>query len=136
MSYAQNKPNIPNLEMSCGSNQKSGSSTSAPPSADKQNPDKGMIYIKVAFHFILPTKDISYDYTFGVPPIPISYTGPGNFTETSDGFGGSYNGFQFAEDMINAANAGLLTTLFVRYKILHWVVVITTQLLNYRLGIC
>ncbi|MCX7987170.1 MAG: M43 family zinc metalloprotease [Bacteroidales bacterium] len=47
-------------------------------------------YIRVNIHYMLRS-----------PSDPLY---PGNFTQTSDGLGNSYNGYQFAEDLINMAN--------------------------------
>jgi Pregnancy-associated plasma protein-A len=64
-------------------------------------------YIRVAFHYFLSEAPITRSYVDGCvqnPPITRTYIGPGNFTETGDGNGTNYNGFQRAEDVVELAN--------------------------------
>jgi hypothetical protein len=117
MSYSQQ---IPDIEMSCGSKQPSSKSANpAPPTSApvEFNADK-IVYIKVAVHFLLPTNNITQTISYGAAPNTktLNYSGPGNFTETSDGDGGSYTGFQFAEDLIKNANARLANNIEAQVK--------------------
>ena len=67
-------------------------------------------YIRVAFHYLL--KENNFNWSFyddcTSPHGTFNYSGPGNFTETSDGDQNAvYNGFLRAEDVISAANIEL-----------------------------
>ena len=97
---------IPYYETKCNSvgvsKETAASKTEAPLGVSKT------VYIKVAVHFLLPTHNINYNINTTDAQgksIVINYSGAGNFTETSDGNQGSYTGFQYAEDLINNANA-------------------------------
>jgi hypothetical protein len=77
-------------------------------------------YVRVAIHWLLPTSPVSKTWVDGCTPIPnpggfptyptVKYFGPGNFTESGDGFTkNGPNGFIRAEEIINKANSECAT---------------------------
>ncbi len=112
MSIAQK---IPSYKMSCGNEAASSPAAATTPKnvvGDKTANNNAIKYVKVAVHFLLPssgtvTQTLTYPDPITGATVTFNYQGAGNFTETSDGNGGSYTGYQFAEDLINNANAEL-----------------------------
>jgi hypothetical protein len=99
-----------NFEYVCGTS----SAVTGPGGGGPENPictDPNTVrYIRVAVHFLLREQILIETYMDNCvqPNMNRTYIGPGNFTETSDGFGNfNYNGFQHAENFISLANQSL-----------------------------
>jgi len=107
---SQNAP--PDFQMSCGT---MGAAPSASPASSPGflpicTDPNAVRYLRVAFHYLL--RESNYTWTFlddcADPDVNFTYIGPGNFTESSDGYQNSvYNGFLRAEEVIADANAKL-----------------------------
>ena len=101
---------IPSISSGCGT---TGMASPITPIATPRDCPETIRYVKIAVHFILPTrsqtKTISYDCDVnGNNCKTYNYAGAGNFTEFTDGNGNiSYNGFMFAEEVVKSANTEL-----------------------------
>ncbi len=107
---AQSGP--PTLEMTCGTSgaaavtESSSGSNSLPICTDPHT----VRYMRIAFHYLL--KENNFNWSFHddctSPYGTLNYSGPGNFTEISDGDQNAvYNGSLRAEEVVAAANAEL-----------------------------